>query len=303
MKPFPRFSSTSFLTKKLLASLATFVLALAAFGLGIGAVYATVTLTTNSITSDTGLTITTSDGEDLRLHPAGDIDAGGNAIKNADFGQLVQDLLRQDQWVVLQGFGGISGGFTTGSGLNSEQFRSVFVDTGETASSTAYRRPAVGAEDNGAGWSTGVDGKRVDWSKPLVVQWTLSHLEGTANGVTRLTWGKNAEDGMGALANAGVGIQIDDTALKGVAHDGASPNTVDLNTNLSAGIVYRITIVSDGTGNVEWFVNDTSAGTSTGGPSAVGDVGDEILQIEVDNGVDASRQATRLHSTGIYITQ
>ena len=78
---------------------------------------------------------------------------------------------------------------------------------------------------------------------------------------------------------------------------------IDLSTASVAGLVYRISIKSDGAENVEWFVNGASKGTSAGGPSAVGFGGESVIQIEVDNGGDAGQQFLHVTNAKIYVEQ
>ena len=96
---------------------------------------------------------------------------------------------------------------------------------------------------------------------------------------------------------------VEDDALKGIAHNGTSEATVDLSTTLTANILTRVTIVSDGAGNIEWFVDGVSKGTTSAGPTGDSPSHAGLIQVEADNGGDAAGQGISLHSIKIYVEQ
>lgn len=98
----------------------------------------------------------------------------------------------------------------------------------------------------------------------------------------RILVGKAAAPSAGALATHGFGFEVDaNLALFGVAHDGSTLDTVDLSTTLSINQVYDLVAVSDGAGNVSFYVNGTLAGTSSGGPTA--NVTSRVASVEILN--------------------
>ena len=96
---------------------------------------------------------------------------------------------------------------------------------------------------------------------------------------------------------------VENAALKGLVHNGSAEATIDLATELTVNIVTRITIVSDGAGNIEWFVDGVSKGTSSAGPTGDSTNHAGLIQVEADNGGDAADQGISLHSIKIYVEQ
>ena len=180
----------------------------------------------------------------------------------------------------------------TGTGsVAFAQARRINLTSGATASSTVYvRTPDV------TGVSTGVDDNVVDWSQRVLINLKFTIRGNTSTGVVRFTLGKGTGDGMGALNNRGIGIQIEQLSLKGHVHDGSSAATTAVLSTLTANQAYRLLIVSDGGGNVEWFLDGTSIGTSAAGPSAAGVAGDCVFQLDVANGGNSATQSALMHA-------
>lgn len=215
---------------------------------------------------------------------------------DADLAQLRQDLIRSGQHLSIIDFGTWTDS-TSGSGSVDNKHRRAHAFTGTTSSSTALIR-----SDNAPGYSAGKIHNVLNWSKALLVRIVFANV-GTTNGIGRITLGKDTGDGVGALSRKGIGIQIEDQALKGIAHDGNTLDTVDLSTTLTDNEIYIVDVVSDGEGNIEWFVDGTSQGTSTGGPT--GDSGDSevAFQFESENNDDSANQVTRGKQLDIYVEQ
>jgi hypothetical protein len=121
----------------------------------------------------------------------------------------------------------------------------------------------------------------------------------TTNGLARISMGKTSADGVGALGRKGIGIQIAALALAGQVHDGSSVTTTSTLKTITEDEVVDVYIVSDGGGNVEWFFDDVSIGTSTGGPAVVGTAAESRIYVEVDNGADSAVQ--RIEVNEIWI--
>ena len=180
----------------------------------------------------------------------------------------------------------------TGSGVAGAQAsRRININSGGTAGSTAYLQT-----QGVVGVSTGVDGQVVDWSQRVLITLKFAIRANTSSGVVRFTLGKTASDGMGTLNNRGVGLQIEQLALKGHVHDGSSATTTGTLSTLTQNQAYRLLVVSDGAGNIEWFLDGTSIGTSAAGPSAAGAVGDCVFQADVANGVNSAVQAFEMYA-------
>jgi parallel beta-helix repeat protein len=179
-----------------------------------------------------------------------------------------------------------------GSGAVSFGPRQLVVTTDSTAGSTAVAR--TGAE---MCLTLNAASDVIDWSKPLVFVVTFSVTDATTDGIACVSLGKAADAGVGEPAVKSFGLRVDNLALKGLAHDGTSLTVVDLNTTLVAGGTYQLAIVSDGAGNVEWFLSGTLKGTTTAGPRTVGAAGDSTIHAEVSNG--ANSVAQRLVVSGL----
>ena len=210
-------------------------------------------------------------------------------------GPKITALLDQQQWTDLSPIWPTAA--VTGSGGTSATLRRLAVDTGVSATSTALRR--TGSDTC---WSIGQGGTVLDWTKRIVLHFIIRAV-GTTNGVSRISLGKTTGDGMGNLARKGIGIRLDNLAVKGQAHNGTDLATVDLSTTLTGSNTYRLSITSDGAGNIEWFVDGVSKGSSTGGPSALGTAGESVIQIEADNGGDAAQQYLQIADAKLYVEQ
>jgi len=206
-------------------------------------------------------------------------------------------FLDRDEWFISHDFADWTS-TVAGTGSTTRSVRRALTLSGTTAAGTALLRNTTNM-----GWSAGKVRSILNWSKKIVFHAFISNPSSTTNGVSRLTFGKLSSNGVGDLAHKGIGIQLDADALKGIVHNGSSGATVDLSTTLTAGIVYKLTIVSDGAGNVEWFLDGVSKGTSSAGPTGDGATNKHIVQIETDNGADAAQQDLEMYSLKIYVEQ
>ena len=209
----------------------------------------------------------------------------------------VVTLLDTWQWTVVP----VASGWATavtGSGTVGLGIRNLAVITGSTAGSTAR---AYTSEN--VGWNRGLSKSIINWSKRVELYVVLNSPAATTNGVSRLTLGKHPSDGVGPLADKGVGLQVDNLALKGIAHDGTAGTTVDLASSLSLGVVELVKIVSDGLGNVQWYVNGVLKGSTTAGPTGTSGTDRVLLQVEADNGPDAAIQNLSVNDVKIYVEQ
>lgn len=178
----------------------------------------------------------------------------------------------------------------TNSGAQTDEPRRASIRTGTTGTSTARARIS-----NSPGISTGVDNAIIDWSQRILIEIGFGIRDSTGNGIGRFSLGKTTGDGIGDLARRGIGIRLDTLALAGQVHDGTTLTTTATLSTLTDNQRYRLLIVSDGAGNVEWFLDGTSIGSTTGGPSTAGGTLASLFQSEVDNGGDAANQSFDLH--------
>lgn len=187
----------------------------------------------------------------------------------------------------------------TGTGVTDGSVSRTTIRTGTTAGSTASRK--IGSDL--AGWTQTANGRVMNWSKALAVAIIITQQEATTNGIFRFTWGKLPATGVGALPGRGIGVQIDNAALKGIVHDGTSGATIDLSTSVVDETATNILITSDGAGNIEWFVNGVSKGTSDGGPTGNSANEGHNMQFEVDNGADSASMRVLGHQVNYRIAQ
>ena len=138
----------------------------------------------------------------------------------------IREILDEDQWMEVSNFSNASQ-VVTGSGLTTRVWRRMQVNTGTTIGSTAIARTVAGTS-----FSRGKATDIMDWSKQVIIYLTFTNKNNTTNGVTRFTLGKNTSEGVGALSDKGIGIQVDNLALKGLVHDGTDGAIVDLSTTL-----------------------------------------------------------------------
>ena len=207
-------------------------------------------------------------------------------------------MIDQGQWVTIYNFTDFAQ-TVAGSAATSRSIRRGRVTTGTTASSTGLLRGGTGQ----LGWSKGSAKDIINWSKKIAIALVISQSDATTNGVSRFKFGADSGTAVQALANKGIGISIEDNALKGIVHDGSSGATIDLSTTLTDEQVYLMQIVSDGAGNVEWFVDDLSKGTSAAGPTGDGLANDTIIKIECENNADTADQDFTVHDLKIYVEQ
>lgn len=185
-----------------------------------------------------------------------------------------------------------------GTGASTRTVRKVNSRTGATAASTNSCRTAVDQA-----LSRGKALNVLNWSKKIVLHFIISTVDATTNGIGRFTMGKTTGTGVGALALKGIGVQVDNLALKGLAHNGTTLATVNLNTTLVDNQVYHLVIKSDGAGRIEWFVDGLSKGSSTGGPTGDSAGDENLFQLETDNGADAAAQSLSVHNLKYFVEQ
>lgn len=139
------------------------------------------------------------------------------------------------------------------------------------------------------------DSRTVDWSKRIEIRNArVSQSVSTTNGTSLFGLGRRFADTPGADPSLEyIGVRLDGDSLKGLAHDGSCLTVVDLSTTLVAHVSHTVDIISDGAGNVTWFVDGVQAGTTTGGPTGVGTQFANLLAIEAANNADSADQDIR----------
>lgn len=124
----------------------------------------------------------------------------------------------------------------------------------------------------------------INWSRRIVLKARFAvPVAGATDGAARMLLGRESNDGTGNLDDRGIGIRMQGLTLNGQVHDGTTlTNTATLST-LTLNQTYDLTIISDGAGNVEWFLDDVSIGSSTGGPTGTGTATHTALRLEAVN--------------------
>jgi hypothetical protein len=207
------------------------------------------------------------------------------------------------QWYIPPIMESGGGAFATtavaGSGAVAANDRLARASTSTTQSSTAYRRTKGQAE---AGFSIGKNRQVFDWDKRVIVVFVFHVGAGTTNGKSRLLFGK-ASEGVKQLDDKGIGIEVHNLAVKGTSHDGSSRTETDLSTTLTTNIVYAAIVTSDGSGNVEYFIDGVSKATDDGGPSGDSTAEHQHFHLEAENNDDAADQAMSLVYCALGVEQ
>ena len=182
-----------------------------------------------------------------------------------------------------------------GTGSITTNHRFLKANSGGTATSTAIVRDGTGTN---IGWSVGSDPSVLNWSKRVVWDFIFEIADNTSTGFCRVLWGPNGSDAIKDLDHKGIGIVVDNLALKLQTHD--STDLVEIaaspTATLTVDLVYGMTIISDGAGNVEWFLNGVSQGTSAGGPVGNSDAAHHHMNLQAGNGANAANQSIVVHS-------
>jgi len=116
----------------------------------------------------------------------------------------------------------------------------------------------------------------LNWGKPLGINFYINRENSSfPSGVThRITLGKGGAGGTLTTRGIGVDIAAANTYIKILAHNGTTLTTTDstyLISNINQSAVARQScVLSYGNGTVELFVDGTSYGTTSGGPTTVG---------------------------------
>jgi hypothetical protein len=141
-----------------------------------------------------------------------------------------------------------------GSGAVTQAPFYIQVQTGTTALSRGLASTQVhGLNPGNAAWYM------IDWTKRLELHMNIERTNSDAQCVARIQLKEsNAE---GALAQRGIGIEIDNYAMVGEGY-GTSRGTVSLG-NLTDGMPKRIKIVKTSS-ELRFWVNDVLTGTLTG---------------------------------------
>lgn len=125
------------------------------------------------------------------------------------------------------------------------------------------------------------------WGKRYSLTFRCVHIGSSidANSVGRVLYGKGSATTTAGLAVRGFGIEYSSgNALKILAHNGTTLTTYSTSHTVSTSnqaIDVKVTLAADGT--VECFVNGSSVGSTSGGPSSGSNANGNALHIEAEN--------------------
>ena len=240
-----------------------------------------------------------------RFKPAGiapvnlDGQADGDYIRN-DAGvwkpktanEVMQDVLNTtEEWAYVDDFDrflsqrAATNTGEVGTGVENT-WRRFIIKTGATANST-YRA----SSDSRHGIQYGQGVMKLDFSRKIILNFAI-HTQHpnyeSANAQRWITLGEASGDAVADPAKKAIGIRIDNLAISGIVHDGATLTAVALGESMSAGNVRNIVIVSDGAGNVDWYYNGAYKASSAAGPTGqTANWGDAAFRMFITNNADA----------------
>lgn len=127
-------------------------------------------------------------------------------------------------------------------------------------------------------------------------EWYCKFIEraGSTNGQL---WLKIDEDTAADPVKEAVGWRVDDHALKGIVHNGASLTVVDLSVTLPDNVGYDLFLKFIPGDKVEWYVNGDLKGSSTNIPTA-GRAANGYPILAVANNGDASQNDVEIQRHG-----
>ena len=173
-----------------------------------------------------------------------------------------------------------------GTGAETHANRSGRLVSGGTAGGSAAASPK--STNSHMLWSREQTANRLDWTKRVIIVAVVEGDSASTNGIVRIKFGATSREA-GPLARKGIGFRISNRVAAGTAHDGSTEDVVDLNFSLVEDKTHILIAVSDGSGNVDFYIDGVHRGTSTGGPDALGTSGEVFPEIDILNGVDDSQ--------------
>jgi len=182
-----------------------------------------------------------------------------------------------------------------GSGDTSQTIERIAMSTGTTANSSAKLHTVLGGLNQGL-----ADYSGMTWDKKLYIKVDLARVTYNSEAVARLQL--KAVGTIGELADKGVGIRIDNIALKGESY-GTALGVVDLAVTLTNARTKQIVIVLDPSiPKVEWWIDEVLKGsqtTSANIPSGT-TASNIYLVFSILNGVTAAGADATVHNPTIW---
>jgi hypothetical protein len=170
------------------------------------------------------------------------------------------------------------------------------------AGGSILRYYGVGGVDvvAGTGWSVGTT-YDINFGKAFRLTGS-TRLAVSTNTIVRVSFGKQANNGVGDPNTAAVGWRYNQAVgfIEIIAHDGATLKTLTTSSNPSGWFEWEI--FNDGAGNVQMFVNDVSIGTRTGGRTTFSYASgpDYVEEIET-TATPAAQPAAFFRNGGVFL--
>jgi hypothetical protein len=172
---------------------------------------------------------------------------------------------------------------TSGAATAAQGVQMLGLYTGGNANSSVLGKSYYLSPSNvGSGAGNGIN-----WTVPIEFTAKISMINNTTNGIFRCCF-KGWYSGIGAPTDRSIGVEIRNTRIWLMVHNGTSIAYVDSTVDVVQYRNYALTVADDGAGNVTLWVNGTQMATSAAGPHTIGNNNDNVLQAESLNGVDAA---------------
>lgn len=176
------------------------------------------------------------------------------------------------------------------SGSDFPAYHGMALSTGGTTGSSSLARSTNGADDYGYFFKPGdvIGDTVVNFSQRMRIFVKLKFTGNTpfdADTIFRLQIGEAYNTTTVAdLAAKGFGLKIENTTFKGQCHNGSSLTSTTLSGTAATRTGYAIVLDYDGAGTLTVYVNGSSIGTVTGGPTGDSGATNHAITMSVANG-------------------
>jgi hypothetical protein len=185
----------------------------------------------------------------------------------------------------------------TGSGASNTN-QGFNLVTGATAASTVLCRVYGNSEYEARSPLT--DDNLIDWARKNYLTGFFAMTERSASGVGRIQLGRlHSSTTVGDLSTRSVELRAENTALKLRVHDGTTATTSSTLYTID-GSTFYFKIFSDGTGIVYLYINGVLVGSTSGGPTTVGNANENATGISVQNNTDSANVRMRAGNIKVW---
>jgi len=223
-------------------------------------------------------------------------DLAGSELE-LDWGSLIRKLAYEERFHVYPfDIGGVWQETVVGTGASVRFNEQHLLDL---ATGTTAGRSVIVRTSRFSGWQMDEGRNVINWDKPIMMSLLVTPCEGSVNGERRITLGKAYNAAIGDPAYKAIGIKFGEedsglTAVIGLVHDGTSLYTVALG-NVASFYTHRFWIISDGAGNVDFYIDGELSGSLNNGPTGMGIGNANVFTMEVANNADAAWNILELH--------